>query len=126
MFDSIVDISDKYFKIECLGGSGCVFDLDGYSFVTTWPTGADFDVEFKGITIENGSSVRCVDLSKKLDPLKYQRRFSHKTLSSPFTTSPQIRSLRAETQPSMGHLGAPFYYEGTVLCLMESSQKTLL
>ena len=126
VFEDIIDFSDKYFKIECLGGSGCVFDLDGYSFVTTWPTGADFDVEFKGITIENGSSVRCVDLSKKLDPLKYQRRFSHKNLSSPFTTSPQIRSLRAETQPSMGHLGAPFYYEGTVLCLKESSQKTLL
>ena len=62
VFEDIIDFSDKYFKIECLGGSGCVFDLDGYSFVTSDcfdfdVERADFDVEFQGITFENGSSV---------------------------------------------------------------------
>jgi len=62
VFEDIIGFSDKYFKAECLGGSGCVFDLDGYSFVTSDCFDfdvecADFDVEFQGITFENGSSV---------------------------------------------------------------------
>jgi len=59
VFEDIIDFSDKYFKVECLGGSGCVFDLDGYSFAPNSTVGAEFDVEFQGITFENGSSVSC-------------------------------------------------------------------
>ena len=33
VFESIIDFSEKHFKAECLG-SNCVFDLDGFSFVT--------------------------------------------------------------------------------------------
>ena len=57
VFDSVIDFSDKYFELSCLG-TGCVFDLDGYSFITpdTGP-GSAFYVEFDGISIENGSSV---------------------------------------------------------------------
>ena len=57
-FDSVIDFSDKYFELSCLG-DGCVFDLDGYSFVTPW-FGSPFHAEFDGITIENGSSVSLV------------------------------------------------------------------
>ena len=55
VFEDIVDISNKFFEISCLG-SDCKFDLDGYSFVTA-QQGADFAASFVGITIENGSSV---------------------------------------------------------------------
>ena len=55
VFEDIIDISNKYFEISCVG-SDCTFDLDGYSFVTA-DQGADFEASFKGITIENGSSV---------------------------------------------------------------------
>ena len=55
VFDSVIDFSDKYFELSCLG-DGCVFDLDGYSFVTLYQ-GSPFYAEFEGITIENGSSV---------------------------------------------------------------------
>ena len=57
VFESIVDFSEKHFKAECLG-FGCVFDLDGFSFVTA-TSDANFTAEFQGISIENGSSVSC-------------------------------------------------------------------
>mmetsp|Transcript_11831 Transcript_11831/g.33791 ORF Transcript_11831/g.33791 Transcript_11831/m.33791 type:complete len:946 (-) Transcript_11831:295-3132(-) len=52
VFEDIIDFSEKHFKAECLG-SNCVFDLDGFSFVTD---SATFVAEFQGVTIENGSS----------------------------------------------------------------------
>lgn len=55
VFESIIDFSEKHFKAECLG-SNCVFDLDGFSFVTA-TSDANFTAEFQGISIENGSSV---------------------------------------------------------------------
>ena len=55
VFEDIIDFSNKYFELSCLG-DGCVFDLDGYSFVTPFG-GSAFYAEFEGITIENGSSV---------------------------------------------------------------------
>lgn len=63
VFDSIVDISDKYFEIECHESSECVLDLNGYSFVTPKPsfgTGSKFYAGFESIIIENGSTVSLV------------------------------------------------------------------
>lgn len=57
VFEGIVDISNKYFEISC-PDSDCVFDLNGYSFVTpdNGP-GSPFHAEYTGMTIKNGSSV---------------------------------------------------------------------
>lgn len=57
VFDSVIDFSNKYFELSCLG-AGCVFDLNGYSFVTpdNGP-GSAFYVDFEKIAFENGSSV---------------------------------------------------------------------
>ena len=60
VFDSIVDISDKYFDIVCHKSDDCVLDLDGYSFVTPYPgfiPGKEFYAGFEGVIIENGSTV---------------------------------------------------------------------
>lgn len=57
VFNSVIDFSNKYFELSCLG-DGCVFDLDGYSFVTPDGVGGSpFYAEFEGITFENGSPV---------------------------------------------------------------------
>lgn len=57
VFEDIIDFSNKYFEVSCLG-DGCVFDLDGYSFVTPdGVSGSAFHAEFEGITVENGSPV---------------------------------------------------------------------
>ena len=82
VFEDIIDISDKYFKAECLG-SGCVFDLNGYSFVTNDQDGADFNVDFQGISFENGSSVSTLSQSTCTSTtiLKYQTLFPSKEVT---------------------------------------------
>eukprot|EP00563_Minutocellus_polymorphus_P001966 CAMPEP_0181037090 /NCGR_PEP_ID=MMETSP1070-20121207/9213_1 /TAXON_ID=265543 /ORGANISM="Minutocellus polymorphus, Strain NH13" /LENGTH=1054 /DNA_ID=CAMNT_0023114777 /DNA_START=289 /DNA_END=3453 /DNA_ORIENTATION=- len=54
VFEDIIDFSEKHFKAECLG-LNCLFDLDGFSFVTN-KSGVNFTAEFQDITIENGST----------------------------------------------------------------------
>lgn len=57
VFDSVIDFSNKYFELSCLG-DGCVLDLNGYSLVTPDGVGGSpFHAEFEGITFENGSPV---------------------------------------------------------------------
>ena len=57
VFEDIIDISNKYFEISC-PDSDCVFDLNGYSFVTPDNgLGSPFKAEFDGMTVKNGSSV---------------------------------------------------------------------
>ena len=57
VFEDIIDISYKYFEISC-PDKGCVFDLNGYSFVTPDDeSGSPFQVEFDGMVVKNGSSV---------------------------------------------------------------------
>ena len=57
VFEDIIDISNKYFEISC-PDSDCVFDLNGYSFVTPDnDVGSPFHVEFDGMAVKNGSSV---------------------------------------------------------------------
>ena len=57
VFEDIIDISYKYFEISC-PDKGCVFDLNGYSFVTPSDgSGSPFQVEFDGMVVKNGSSV---------------------------------------------------------------------
>ena len=56
VFEDIIDISNKYFDITC-PDSDCVFDLNGYSFVTPENGSSPFQVKFDGMMIKNGSSV---------------------------------------------------------------------
>ena len=57
VFEDIIDISNKYFEISC-PESDCVFDLNGYSFVTRDDIdGSPFRAEISGMTVKNGSSV---------------------------------------------------------------------
>ena len=85
VFEDIIDISNKYFEISC-PDSDCIFDLNGYSFVTPDNndggtddddgvtddddvvtddddgvtddgSGSPFQVKFDGMMIKNGSSV---------------------------------------------------------------------